>query len=107
MERFYVLVAVLDGNTITESNTFYLVIYTPLSCLTVYKETFIFLCVCIRSKRSQFVGGVKDQDIALFEPSFCRFVKVCCRNMSLRSKCVFQVNIDRSSHESCKRKLSR
>ena len=77
MERLNIFIAVLDGNTIAESYCLDLVIAEPLCGLSVDQESLVNFCVGQLGEGLKLIGGIDDDDMALFYLVSCS-VKVSC-----------------------------
>jgi hypothetical protein len=105
MERFNILVAVLDGNAIAEAYTFALVINEPLSGLAVNEQTLVSRAVGLRSERRELVVGIQDNDITFLNLIAKCAIQISSGDMSVRLQPV-DGSVYGTAHESGQRKIA-
>ena len=67
MERLHILIAVLDRDTVTETDAFCIVIKEPLCSLTVDKQPLVFSRICLFRERRELVRTVDDDNGAVLQ----------------------------------------
>lgn len=83
MEWFYICFAVFNRNSVTEADTFYLMVAEPPSRLCIDKQSLILRAVGCRGKGREFPVAVQNDNIAFLNAIAAGTIQISSADVSV------------------------